>query len=149
MNDVKKYEVKGKYNIKVYMGNYDKKEFYSQMGEFFADRNYRKKLPYLINDTDKIWYLVYERNKFIGFFGVKICNENTLISDIYIDEKYTKTDIFEYMAKYLVNLYNEEEMKVLTKVKKEEAIWIELGFELVGNRGNYAVMTRKGNKCQK
>ena len=87
MNDVKKYEVKGKYNIKVYMGNYDKKEFYGQMGEFFADRIYRKQLPYLINDVDKIWYLVYERNKFVGFFGVKICNENTLISDIYIDEK--------------------------------------------------------------
>jgi len=146
MNDVKKYEVKGKYNIKVYMGNYDKKEFYGQMGEFFADRIYRKQLPYLINDVDKIWYLVYERNKFVGFFGVKICNENTLISDIYIDEKYIKTDVFEYMAKYLVNLYNEEEIKVLTKVKKEEAIWIKLGFELVGNRGNYAVMTRSGKK---
>lgn len=146
MNDVKQYEVKGKYNIKVYMGNYDKKEFYSQMGEFFADRNYRKKLPYLINDIDKMWYLIYEKNKFVGFFGIKICNENTLISDIYIDDKYIETDVFEYMAKYLVNLYNEEEMKVLTKVKKEQEIWSELGFEIIGNRGNYAVMTRSGRK---
>ena len=71
MNDVKNYKLKGKYDIKIYMGNYDKKEFYSQMGEFFADRNYRKKLPYLINDVDKIWYLVYERNKFIVFLELK------------------------------------------------------------------------------
>ena len=146
MNDVKSYEIKGKYNIKVYMGNYDKKEFYSQMGEFFADRNYRKKLPYLINDVDKMWYLVYERSKFAGFFGIKICNQNTLISDVYIDEKYEKSDVFEYMTKYLVNLYNEEEIKVLTKTKKEQETLINFGFEKVGNRGNYAVMTRSGKK---
>lgn len=146
MNGVKNYDVKSKYDIKVYMGNYDKKEFYSQMGEFFADRNYRKQLPYLINDVDKIWYLIYERNKFVGFFGIKICNENTLISDIYITDLYLKSGVFEYMAKHLVNLYNEEELKVLTKVKREQNIWLKLGFELVGNRGNYAVMIRSGVK---
>ena len=70
-----------------------------------------------------------------------------MISDIYIDDKYIETDVFEYMAKYLVNLYNEEEMKVLTKIKEEQEIWLKLGFEITGTRGNYAVMARKGNKC--
>jgi len=146
MNAVKNYEVKSKYNIKVYMGNYDKKEFYGQMGEFFADRVYRKQLPYLINDIDKIWYLIYERNKFAGFFGIKICNDNTLISDIYIMEGFNKTNIFEYMANYLVGLYKEEDLKVLTKVKDEQKVWYELGFENIGNRGNYAIMVRNGSK---
>ena len=50
------------------------------------------------------------------------------------------------MAKYLVNLYNEEELKVLTKVKKEENMWMKLGFKKVGNRGNYAVMIRSVKK---
>ena len=70
MNGVKKYELEEKYNVKVYMGNYDKKDFYGWLGEYFADKNYRKKLPYLINDADKIWYFIYERNKFVGFFGI-------------------------------------------------------------------------------
>lgn len=146
MNAVKNYEVKSKYTIKVYMGNYDKKEFYSQMGEFFADRIYRKQLPYLINDIDKIWYLIYERNKFAGFFGIKICNDNTLISDIYIMENFDKNNIFEYMANHLVNMYKEEDLKVLTKIKAEQIVWHKLGFEVVGNRGNYAIMVRSGSK---
>ena len=146
MNDVKKYEIEEKYNIKVYMGNYDKKDFYGQMGEFFADRHYRKKLPYLINDVDKIWYLIYERNKLIGFFGVKVCNDNTLISDIYIKEEYNDTNIFEFMAKHLSELYKTEDLKVLTKITKEKEIWESLGFEEIGNRGNYVVMVRRGIK---
>ena len=143
MNKTKKYDVEGIYNIKIYIGNYSKKEFYSEMGEFFADRVYRKKLPYLINDDDKVWYLVYEKNKLIGFFGIKICNENTLISDIYLNDKCDNKKVFKYMAEYLVNLYNEEELKVLTKVKYEQAIWESLGFKMVGNKGNYSILIRE------
>lgn len=146
MNGVKKYEIEEKYNIKVYMGNYDKKEFYGQMGEYFADRYYRKKLPYLINDIDKIWYLIYERNKLIGFFDVKVCNDNTLISDIYINEEYRDTTLFESMAKHLSELYKTEDLKVLTKIKHEKDIWESLGFVDVGSRGNYVVMVRRGTK---
>lgn len=146
MNGVKKYELEEKYNVKVYMGNYDKKDFYGWMGEYFADKNYRKKLPYLINDSDKIWYLIYERNKFVGFFGIKVCNDNTLISDIYINEEYIDTNVFEFMAKHLVELYKTEDLKVLTKVTKEKEIWENLGFVDVGNRGNYTIMLRRGKK---
>ncbi|MBE6144115.1 MAG: hypothetical protein E7169_00875 [Firmicutes bacterium] len=146
MNAVKKYEVKEKYNIKVYMGKYDKKEFYGQMGEFFADRNYRKQLPYLINDVDKIWYLVYDKNKFIGFFGVKICTENTLISDIYFEDAPNKINAFKYTAEFLVDLYQEEELKVLTKIKEEQNIWLKLGFVKAGTRGNYLILIKEGKK---
>ena len=146
MNGVKKYELEEKYNVKVYMGNYDKKDFYGWMGEYFADKNYRKKLPYLINDADKIWYLIYERNKFVGFFGIKVCNDNTLISDIYINEEYLDTNVFEFMAKHLVELYKAEDLKVLTKVTKEKEIWENLGFVDIGNRGNYTIMVRRGKK---
>lgn len=145
MGDLKLRNRKGKYSIKVYMGNYNKKEFYSEMGEFFADRFYRKKLPYLINDIDKIWYLIYNQDKLIGFFGVKICIENTLISDIYIDDV-NRMKIFKYMTEYLVNQYSEEEIKVLTKFSEEQEVWANLGFEVVGNRGKYVVMIREGNQ---
>ncbi len=144
MKSIKEYDIKNEYNIKVFMGNYNKREFYSWMGEFFADRKYRKKMPYLINDVDKIWYVIYERrDKIVGFFGIKICLDNTLISDIYIDENYNRMSIFEYMAKYLVELYQEETIKVLTKMPNEQIIWSNLSFTIIGNRGNYAIMTRK------
>lgn len=146
MKEIKKYDIKTNYDIKVYMGNYDKKDFYSRMGEFFAERNYRKKLPYLINDIDKMWYLVYEKDVLVGFFGVKICSDNTLVSDIYIDEKYDKISIFKYMAEYLTKLFQEERLKVLTKYSYEKSIWLNLGFKIVGTRGNYAILIREGIK---
>lgn len=142
MSNVGVCELKNKYDIKVYIGNYDKEEFYSIMGKFFAERSYKKKLPYLINDTDKIWYLIYEKCEFLGFFGVKICAENTLISDIYINTNNNRKDVFKYMTEYLVNIYQEENLKVLTKVKEEQNIWKKLGFEISGKRGNYAIMNR-------
>ena len=54
--------------------------------------------------------------------------------------------MFKYMSKYLTDLYAQEEIKVLTKIEEEQKIWLELGFENVGNRGNYAVMVRRENK---
>lgn len=149
MSGVKRYDVKGKYNIKIYMGNYDKKDFYGQMGEFFAERDYRKKLPYLINDIDKIWYLIYDRDHFVGFFGIKICIDNTLISDIYIGDNCNHMEVFKYMAEYLVDLYQEEKLKVLTRIEAEQNIWRDLGFEVVGSRGNYMIMFKEGIKCPK
>lgn len=143
MSKSKKYDVEGTYNIKIYMGNYNRKEFYGKMGKFFAERFYKKKMPYLINDIDKIWYLIYDDDKFIGFFGIKICNTNTLISDIYLEDECDKLSAFKYMAEYLVGLYKDEELKVLTRVKYEQDIWVKLGFKVINNKGNYLVMIRK------
>lgn len=145
MSKISECEVKNKYDIKVYIGNYNKEEFYSVMGKFFAERCYRKVLPYLINDVDKIWYLIYDKKEFLGFFGIKVCAENTLISDIYIKDCENQMDIFKYMAEYLVNTYQEEQVKVLTKLNKEQAIWKQLGFKMCGTRGNYSIMIRGKN----
>ena len=55
------------YKVKEFVGNYDKDLFYSIMGKFFAERSYRKKLPYLINDKDKFWYIFFRKGELIGF----------------------------------------------------------------------------------
>lgn len=55
------------YEVKEFMGNYNKEQFYSTMGRFFAERVYRKKLPYLYNEREKIWYLFYKRKELVDF----------------------------------------------------------------------------------
>ena len=59
------------YEVKVFKDNYDRGEFYSIMGKYFAERIYRKLLPYLINEKEKVWYLFFENQTLCGFCGVK------------------------------------------------------------------------------
>ena len=72
------------YKVKEFVGNYDKDLFYSIMGKFFAERSYRKKLPYLINDKDKFWYIFFRKGELIGFCSIKIGQKCTSFPDLCI-----------------------------------------------------------------
>lgn len=125
------------YNVKVYMGNYDKSEFYSIMGKFFAERIYKRVMPYLINDKEKIWYLFFLDDELAGFCGVSICDEYTNFTDIYAVDKYQKTGILDFMCNRLFKLYCMENIRVLTDNSKEMEIWMDLGFKNIGEKGRY------------
>lgn len=71
------------YKVKEFVGNYDKDLFYSIMGKFFAERSYRKKLPYLINDKDKFWYIFFRKGELLAFAVLKL-NKNVLLFPIYV-----------------------------------------------------------------
>lgn len=125
------------YNVKVYMGNYDKTEFYSIMGKFFAERIYKRSMPYLTNDKDKIWYLFFVDNELAGFCGVRICSKYTSFSDIYVVDKYQQDEILPFMCNRLFKLYRMENIKVLTNNDNEIEIWLKLGFKQMGKKGRY------------
>ena len=46
---------------KEYNEGYDRTEFYSIMGKFFAEKKYRDEMPYLINTEEKEWRLFYRK----------------------------------------------------------------------------------------
>lgn len=133
------------YEVKEFVGNYNKTEFYSIMGKFFAERIYRKKLPYLINDKDKSWYLFFFKDEFIGFCGVKIGEQYTSFSDIYLTEKYNDTKKLDYIIRYMFNLYKMENIKILTCHDREINIFKKLGFQKIGAKGCYSCMFWEGN----
>ena len=128
------------YDVKEYVGNYNRNEFYSIMGKFFAERIYRKKLPYLINDKDKSWYLFFKKNELIGFCGIKIGQQYTSFSDIYILEKYMDIKTLTYITNHMFNLYKMENIKLLTCFDEEIKLWKKLGFKIIGNKGSYSCM---------
>ena len=59
-----------KIDIKVYIPPYNKQNFYSLMGKYFAERVYRRKLPYLINTSSTIWFLLMNKERIIGFSSI-------------------------------------------------------------------------------
>lgn len=131
------------YDVREYMGNYNKEQFYSIMGRFFAERIYRKKMPYLCNEREKIWYLFYKGKELVGFCAVKPLELHTLISDIFVLEPYKDSRVFDFMANYIVKNYIKNDLQVLTNLEEEKNIWVNLGFEVVSNKGSYMICRKE------
>ena len=127
------------YKVKEFVGNYDKDLFYSIMGKFFAERSYRKKLPYLINDKDKFWYIFFKKEELIGFCSIKIGQKCTSFPDLYIlDDENLDDSLF--IINYMFNLYKMENIKILTCKSNEIKFLKQLGFEETGSKGCYTNM---------
>lgn len=127
------------YKVKEFVGNYDKDLFYSIMGKFFAERSYRKKLPYLINDKDKFWYIFFKKEELIGFCSIKIGQKCTSFPDLCIlDDENLDESLF--IINYMFNLYKMENIKILTCKSNEIKFLKQLGFEETGSKGCYTNM---------
>lgn len=127
------------YKVKEFVGNYDKDLFYSIMGKFFAERSYRKKLPYLINDKDKFWYIFFKKEELIGFCSIKIGQKCTSFPDLCIlDDENLDESLF--IINYMFNLYKMENIKILTCKSNEIKILKQLGFKENGSKGCYTNM---------
>lgn len=131
------------YEVREYMGNYNKEQFYAIMGRFFAERVYRKKLPYLCNERDKIWYLFYRRKELVGFCAIKPLENYTLISDIYVLEQFKDRNVFEFISKYITDHYAKNELQVLTNLEDEKNTWETYGFKVINKRGTYMICRRE------
>lgn len=127
------------YKVKEFVGNYDKDLFYSIMGKFFAERSYRKKLPYLINDKDKFWYIFFRKGELIGFCSIKIGQKCTSFPDLYILDDENLDDLL-FIINYMFNLYKMENIKILTCKSNEIKFLKQLGFEETGSKGCYTNM---------
>ena len=127
------------YKVKEFVGNYDKDLFYSIMGKFFAERSYRKKLPYLINDKDKFWYIFFRKGELIGFCSIKIGQKYTSFPDLYILDDENLDDLL-FIINYMFNLYKMENIKILTCKSNEIKFLKQLGFEENGSKGCYTNM---------
>lgn len=127
------------YKVKEFVGNYDKDLFYSIMGKFFAERSYRKKLPYLINDKDKFWYIFFRKEELIGFCSIKIGQKCTSFPDLYILDDENLDDLL-FIINYMFNLYKVENIKILTCKSNEIKFLKQLGFEETGSKGCYTNM---------
>ena len=127
------------YKVKEFVGNYDKDLFYSIMGKFFAERSYRKKLPYLINDKDKFWYIFFKKEELIGFCSIKIGQKCTSFPDLCIlDDENLDDSLF--IINYMFNLYKMENIKILTCKSNEIKFLKQLGFKENCSKGCYTNM---------
>ena len=83
--------------IKILKNEYDRVEFYSLMGKFFAEKKYKKELPYLINKDTDIWFLVFNKNILIAFAAINELKRKLIFEHLYIEEKFRDKDIWKML----------------------------------------------------
>lgn len=139
----KEEEENNMYKVKVYKGDYKKEDFYSIMGEYFAERKYRKELPYIINDDTMEWCLFYDENDLIGFSSASVEKNKVSFGNMYVVESYRDKKVWSYMANYLLKEYEGHSLQVITNADKLITAWEKRGFKVSGKRGSYSVMRRE------
>lgn len=128
----------------IFKGNYDKQKFYSLMGKFFAERNYRKLMPYLVNDTDTTWYVEIENNEALAFISYTEKNNK-----IHIGYCYSEDNAKLLEKNLLSSLCNEFATRdIYAEIEKtfDKSHYLQLGFEIYKDTTNYLYLVKKVQK---
>ena len=126
---------------KEFQKGYNHAEFYSIMGQFFAEPKYRKEMPYTRNDSNQEWCLFYSGNDLVGFYSHEQKKDLTVISSLYVLEEYRNHEIYKQLITDIVE--NFAAARTTTNSSQFITTLLEFGFSEVSRRGSYHVMERR------
>ncbi len=135
------------FEVREFIDTCNNEEFYKYMGRFFAERIFKRELPYLINDPEKIWYLFFDKKDLVGFCGVVMNQNSTSFTDFYLLPKYRNNENRMFMAEHMLHLYHTEKIRILTNSADEMKIWESLGFLESGHKGSYTNYVYGEKEC--
>ena len=125
---------------KEYNEGYDRTEFYSIMGKFFAEKKYRDEMPYLINTEEKEWRLFYEEGVLAGFYGHEEKKELTIISGVYVIHESRHSEVCAFMVEDM--LLSFPAIRMTTSNPRLLTILRRNDFRQLSRRGCYLTMER-------
>ena len=124
----------------LFKGDYDRRKFYSLMGHFFAEKKYKKLMPYLSNDDDMVWNVEVKKGSAIGFISYSEKTSNIHIGYCYSEEnKALESDL-------VVNLLNEfpnKNFNIELEKTFDKDIYLNLGFGIYKETTNYWYLEKK------
>lgn len=131
-----------------FKGDYDKSKFYSLMGKFFAERTYRRIMPYLANDDRTVWYVSTDQNgEVTGFINYVDKLGRANIGYCFVEEELKDDGLLEHNLITIV--HNECTLKdMYVEVEKtwDKHEYISLGFKIYKETTNYWYLVKKVSK---
>ena len=127
-------------------GNYDKAEFYSKMGAFFAERKYRRDMPYLVNDDNMTWFIITDNGEIVAFGAISFKSEKevSLENGYTVSEERSKgywKQVIDARMKYLKESGFTGTIKTIVKLENQVSYLEEkYGFEETRHTTNYHYM---------
>lgn len=137
--------------IKKFSRNYNRPEFYSYMGKYFAEKKYQKEMPYLVNRDTNIWFLAFEGNALVAFAAVNEMKGKIVMEHSYVEEEYRKNSIWKRLNEIRLD-YAKEHNKPVEVITKEAHLmdyWINNGFTVYRQSGRYHYLRRENEDDRK
>jgi len=126
------------------MKNCNKGKFYYFMGDVFSfNNNVRKELPYLDNNTERKWLLLFIKSDFIGFGSYEINNNNICkFKNDYIFPKFRKKGYFRSLfRRRMAIISNYEHIESIlfksTIISELYSVYDDYGFKIKSKYKNY------------
>lgn len=113
--------------IKIFKGDYNKVEFYSLMGAFFAETRYQQELPYLTNREKTVWYVSVKDNRVIAFGNYEESSSKIVFkADYYLD---SVKDLRDIICLKLDDLKGAQKpIETATANEEIKKLYLSLGF---------------------
>lgn len=130
--------------IKVYKECYNKQEFYGIMGHFFAEKKYKKEMPYLGNEEGIEWYLKIKNGIVTAFHAVqKKKGKIEFKYDYYMDDI---KDLDILVKSYMENI-RKETIETAVSNKEIEELFKGYGFKEYKRTVNYRNLRKEESQC--
>ncbi|EQF22239.1 hypothetical protein QEW_4408 [Clostridioides difficile CD160] len=130
---------------KIFQGDYDKRSFYSLLGQFFAEREYKKMFPYLVNEEDSIWIVAIQNDEVVGFTTFEEKK-----SRIIFDYTYAKTvDVEKELLDKRFILTKDVNKPIdidLLRENNDIKYWTDKGFSIKKETKNYIYLRKEAIK---
>lgn len=126
-------------NIQCYEGNYDRSLFYSKMGRFFAEEKYIRRMPYLRNKREKVWFTMERDRQVIAFSSLEFPGEYVLFTTEWVEPRYRRKGLFKALTDIRFEYCRELgwPIKTSTNLAFIKNYYIKQGFRIYRTTKNY------------
>lgn len=84
--------------VQCYEGNYDRPLFYARMGRFFAEEQYMRRMPYLRNKPEKVWFTVERDGLVLAFSSIEFPGSYILFTTEWVESRYRRKGLFKMLT---------------------------------------------------
>ena len=133
--------------FKIYEENDQNKDFYAEMGEFFANRSYAKEFGgwQFYNEPNSVWFISYISDQIVGFCAVFNRKTHIFWDNFYILKDYRGLGISTLMIKkrFLYCQKFKKEIRSITDNPIQMKNYKKIGMVEYGKRGRYTKYRNK------
>lgn len=131
--------------IKIYEGNYDKSEFYSKMGKFFAEKIYTKQMPYIYNSDEKVWFVIEENNLVVAFSSMIIKPNKIELTTAYVEKEHRGKGLFKQLTDVRLEFCKDKKLPIYTTTEHNfiKEYFEKRGFNTYKKTKNYFFLVKE------
>lgn len=119
--------------------------FWIAMGPFFASREVRKEMPYLMDHDGDTWWIAWNRKEVAGFMALRVEPQGKAVTHgLFVLPKFRRQSIASKLvgAGVLLSIHEGCRFIESTCTEASKSVYANHGFKAHRARGQYTVMRR-------